>query len=636
MRKIFYFILALLLLACCQRGETSRTLSHVDSLLRTDPATALAITDSLLQDSTRMSRAEQMRTRLYRGVARIRTYNPVTDDSTATAIPRYYDSHGTSNDRMMAYYLLGCTYRDLGDTPMQLECLQKAAEVADTTRNDCDYYTMVSIYGHLANLYDKQILPEEELKILKLAETCARKDNDTLSVFKAYELRMRPYYLLLDTNKVLSISDTIRTIYSQHGYNNIAAELLITPISIFLDRGQYDKTRELLDIYERESKLFDEKGNIQKGREYHYYNKGRYLLGIGKTDSAICYFYKALAGGIEESACKGLLYAYKKLGKSDSIAKYAQLFVNANDSSWFAKNSQTVAQMTAMYDYSRHKKQAEDNAVRAEHAEKMRTRLLLLLISLIFASVVIYNKIRKAYKKKMADKEKDLHALEEKYMEAMSAYTEADRDIQLLKLEYVERMQEMNAEKTQLQTDIQQLSNQNSQLKGNIEEKISALNKLENDIKEETSIYKSSLEEKNMTIETLRKDIVSLTAKVNVNNPEALEKEFVASSSYLRIRELIGKKSSDDHLTSAEWKQFAKTFSHCFPDTYAFLNLNHSLTSDQMRVCMLLKAGLSEGDILLLMDADNKRISRLKAQANKKLFGEENAKTLRNNLKSRQ
>ena len=34
MRKIFYFILALLLLACCQRGETSRTLSHVDSLLR--------------------------------------------------------------------------------------------------------------------------------------------------------------------------------------------------------------------------------------------------------------------------------------------------------------------------------------------------------------------------------------------------------------------------------------------------------------------------------------------------------------------------------------------------------------------------------------------------------------------------
>ncbi|MBQ6186717.1 MAG: hypothetical protein IJK49_02060, partial [Prevotella sp.] len=190
MRKIISLTLLLPLLLSCGHGGYRATLSHVDSLLRTDPATALAITDSLMQDSTRLSRAEQMRTRLYRGVARIRTYNPVTDDSTAKALAKYYDSHGTPNDRMMAYYLLGCTYRDLGDTPMQLECLQKAAEVADTTRTDCDYYTMVSIYGHMANLYDKQILPEEELKILKLAETCARKDNDTLSVFKAFELRM--------------------------------------------------------------------------------------------------------------------------------------------------------------------------------------------------------------------------------------------------------------------------------------------------------------------------------------------------------------------------------------------------------------------------------------------------------------
>jgi len=557
---------------------------------------------------------------------------PVTDDSTATAIARYYDSHGTPNDRMMAYYLLGCTYRDLGDTPMQLECLQKAAEVADTTRTDCDYYTMVSIYGHLANLYHKQVLPEEELSVLKKLGESAKKDNDTITEIMAYKLQMGSCYLLKDTDRIFLISDTAQILYKQNGYNELAARVLVTPISISIDRGDYSKAKELLRIFENESGLFDTDGNIEKGWEYFYYNKGRYLLGTGKPDSAIIFFRKASGCGIDESIYKGLFNAYIRKHEPDSIAKYGQLFVNANDSAWLAKNSQTVAQMTAMYDYSRHKKQAEDNAVRAEHAEKMRTRLLLLLISLIFASAVIYNKIRKAYKKKMADKEKDLHALEEKYMEAMSAYTEADRDIQLLKLEYVERMQEMNAEKTQLQSDIQQLSSQNSQLKGNIEEKISALNKLENDIKEETSIYKSSLEEKNMTIETLRKDIVSLTAKVNVSNPEALEKEFVASSSYLRIRELIGKKSSDDHLTSAEWKQFAKTFSHCFPDTYAFLNLNHSLTSDQMRVCMLLKAGLSEGDILLLMDADNKRISRLKAQANKKLFGEENAKTLRNNL----
>ncbi|MBQ5972026.1 MAG: hypothetical protein IJL45_06450 [Prevotella sp.] len=637
MRKIIPFTLTLLLLPLllsCGHGGYRATLNHIDTLLRTDPSTALAITDSLSQYESNMSRAEQMRTRLYRGVARIRTYKPVTDDSTAKAIAKYYDSHGTPNDRMMAYYLLGCTYRDLGDTPMQLECFQTAVERADTTRADCDYYTMVSIYGHMANLYDKQILPEEELKILKLAETCARKDNDTLSVFKAFELRMRPYYLLLDTNKVLSISDTIRAIYSQHGYNNIAAELLITPISIFLDRGQYDKTRELIDIYERESKLFDEKGNIQKGREYHYYNKGRYLLGIGKTDSAICYFYKALAGGIEESACKGLLYAYKKLGNYDSIAKYAQLFVNANDSSWFAKNSQTVEQMTAMYNYSRHKKQAEENAVRAEHAERIRTRLFLLLLAVIFISAYIYNKVRKAYKKKMMDKEKELHALEDKYMEAMDAYTEANKDIRLLKLEYVERMQEMNAEKTQLQTDIQQLSSQNDQLKDNIEEKISALNKLENDIKEETSIYKSALEEKNETIEKLRNDVISLTKTIKAKSLREHQREFLESDIYSRIQEVLSPQMKAKDISTEEWRLFTQTFCRCYPDFYTFLNVNSNLTPEQMRVCMLLKIGLSEGDMSLLLNVNNMRITRLKTQVNKKLFGEENAKRLRNNLKS--
>ena len=43
---------------------------------------------------------------------------------------------------------------------------------------------------------------------------------------------------------------------------------------------------------------------------------------------------------------------------------------------------------------------------------------------------------------------------------------------------------------------------------------------------------------------------------------------------------------------------------------------------------MLVEASFSEGEISLLTDAEKKRI----AQANKELFGEENAKTLRNNL----
>ena len=74
-------LLLLPLLLSYGHGGYRATLNHIDTLLRTNPNTALAVIDSLSQYESNMSRAEQMRTRFYRGVARIRTYKPVTDDS---------------------------------------------------------------------------------------------------------------------------------------------------------------------------------------------------------------------------------------------------------------------------------------------------------------------------------------------------------------------------------------------------------------------------------------------------------------------------------------------------------------------------------------------------------------------------
>ena len=52
---------------------------------------------------------------------------------------QFFDDHGTPNDRLLAHYLLGRAYYEAGEAPMALECYQKAAEFADTIREDCDY-----------------------------------------------------------------------------------------------------------------------------------------------------------------------------------------------------------------------------------------------------------------------------------------------------------------------------------------------------------------------------------------------------------------------------------------------------------------------------------------------------------------
>ncbi|MBR1519232.1 MAG: hypothetical protein IJ624_07000 [Prevotella sp.] len=620
MRKIFYFILALLLLACCHRGETSRTLSHVDSLLRTDPATALAITDSIMQDSTRLSRAEQMRTRLYRGVARIRTYNPVTDDSTATAIARYYDSHGTPNDRMMAYYLLGCTYRDLGDTPMQLECLQKAAEAADTTQADCDYYTMVSIYGHLANLYHKQVLPEEELKALKVLGECAKKDNDTISFLQSFELQMRAYTLSKEIDKVLCIADSARKNYKYLGYDNMAATLLITPISLYLDRADYKKAKEYLDIYERESGLFDKNGNIEKGREYHYFNKGRYLLGVEKTDSAIFYFHRALNGGKKEEAYYGLLTAYEKKNIPDSISKYAKLFASTNDSAWLAKNSQTVAQMTAMYDYSRHKKQAEEATSKYI---KEREKILILISLLLLALGIIAFALFIIRKHRIAEEERERQT-QKVYDDAILAIHHAQNDLRLLKYEYDEVVTGKIEKEQQKESP--------DKCAGNIIIEKDNTKSIGSEIASLHENYLRKIEEKDKELKTLIEEEERLQKNVTFSRSVESDARFMDSAIYSKFCHSCFPQKGQHALTDNDWEQFMSLFRECYPTYYAFISHNNVLRQTQIRVCALIRAGFRPGDKCLILDVNSSKINKLKIQINKKLFGKDDAKSLKNNL----
>ena len=80
---------------------------------------------------------------------------------TVDSLVTYFDRHGSANDRMMAHYVQGRVYHDMGEAPQALECYQRAAEVADTTRSDCDLYTLTAIYGQMADLFDAQYLPDE-------------------------------------------------------------------------------------------------------------------------------------------------------------------------------------------------------------------------------------------------------------------------------------------------------------------------------------------------------------------------------------------------------------------------------------------------------------------------------------------
>ena len=114
--RFWLYALAVLLLAACHSGERQRL---------------------QLEELERQNRADSL----------------MLNDSLARALADWFDRHGTPNEQMRAYYILGRTYADRGETPAALEAYNDAIDHADTIAADCNYYTLCRVYSQMAVLF---------------------------------------------------------------------------------------------------------------------------------------------------------------------------------------------------------------------------------------------------------------------------------------------------------------------------------------------------------------------------------------------------------------------------------------------------------------------------------------------------
>ena len=99
----------------------------------------------------------------------------------AQALVDYFEKHGTPNEQMLAYYLLGRAYHDLHEAPMALKYFQIASERADTTATDCDYAQLSRVYGQMSAVFYQQNLMRQSLEKANLSEMYGWKGKDTLN-----------------------------------------------------------------------------------------------------------------------------------------------------------------------------------------------------------------------------------------------------------------------------------------------------------------------------------------------------------------------------------------------------------------------------------------------------------------------
>ena len=540
-RYIALFLLFLALLSACGRGERMR---------------------QRLQFVAKCNRADTVFT------AR---WLPTVD-----SLADYYRSHGTANERMMAYYLKGRVHYDLGEAPQALDAYQRATELADTTRDDCDLRTLTAIYGQLADLFQSQYLPNNEMKALQTAEKIAWKDNDTLTALVIYYLRARPYYLKDEKDSVMFVEKQARERYLKYGYKQEAAQALLGTISILLDREQYEEANGYLKIFEQESGWFDSEGNILEGKELCYYDKGRYLMATEQVDSALFYFHKTVAGN-KEAAYHGLLSVYEKKNIPDSIAKYAKLFAAANDSNFLHVNQEKVHQITAMYDYSRHQRVAEQEA---RTARGRKYTIISILFLTLFIMAIGYTKYRSDQNRKIA---------------------EIDR----LTADY--RLAKINSQR--LSEDLSVLSGMKD-----VSEKL--------------------LQERQSQIDELNEIILKYEGQLQMLRTEEKFKALKQSE----IVEYFNQKKQHTLNYSApsvqDWKKLKAAFVQFLPLFASAIERNSRISEQERQTCLLESLGFSTGEMALVLDTSSQVVTNAKASANQKLFSENKASTLGKNLKN--
>ena len=351
----------------------------------------------LLLTACDADRHERMQQELLRARKMNKEYVDFTTDSVMKEVADYYDRHGTPNERMEAHYLLGCAYRDMGEAPRAVDCYLDAVACADTTAADCDFYTMSGIYGQLATLYHQQLLLSYEVEAYRQAYRCDLLAGDTLSVLFDKKMIAGAYILRNKRDSAEMILNEVISLYRERGYEQEALQTSTMLMNLLIDSlGRQAELKQIIDLFDTKYKLFDENHELPTSARQFYYYKGAYFENASLLDSAEYYYRKSYnperGSMAHERAYKGLLSVFSKLGQYDSIAKYARLYCEVNDSTVARKDQEITAQMAASYNYNHYQKEAQENE---RKAYKANIRLLIVSLSLLaiaaFTAILIYH-----------------------------------------------------------------------------------------------------------------------------------------------------------------------------------------------------------------------------------------------------
>lgn len=361
---------------------------------------------------------------------------------------------------------------------------------------------------------------------------------------------------------------------------------------MYLYVGQTDRlddAKPLIDDYDKGYHLFNSDVELSPSKRQYFYYKGRYYEGINNLDSAEFYYRKIFRPDMsfvqKDPMYRGLLSVYSKRHITDSIAKYAQLYCEVNDSSIAKKDQQLTAQMAASYNYNRYQKEAMENESKAN---KTRMVLLAFAFFVILAAIIIWIRFQNTKRKK----QEEIENLKEEHIRATDEYC---RNLYIMQVLDKSRQQDI----VLMQKD-----------------SIDYENKL------------TELKEENQRLERIIN---------NIEQQKGFSQYLANTTEFMQTKIVVHLKEMDfiplSTMNEKDWEELDEQVRKHFPHILLDLHNTPKITKQKIQVCLLVILKVSDGSISNWLNLKPSRVSNIKSDLNHTLFGDNSARTLYNNLK---
>lgn len=541
-------------------------ISYVENIIEKEPNRALIILDSLEEQV----RKESLSTRMYYNLLVTEAYDkcniPNPYDSLLPDVIRFYEKRKESDKLMKAYYFMGQRHLELKveDEPAALFYSFRALEQSTKVKDDA---FIGRIYNQIGKSFIYMNLFKEAIQELQIAYSYSLMGNDKRACIDVLCDLADVYNLQNQTDSALY--------YYQKAYkqSELCGAILDKKVDIwqnmadaYIKTGNNDKAGEILQ------KIINEEKDTNR---LNYNVLGNLFLHTGQKDSATVYFKRGLeneAWAEKKYACWNLYQIEKKDKDCERALAYLEEYAECSDSAYIQSNIKSLQKIKVLYDLHRIEKEKEE--LRQENAKQRAWIICVMVTMAVVVGVAIqHNRVKKEKARKQEELLRNIY--EEQYRKSK---------------QYIEN---------------------NRQNIKELEEKIDSIQQ-EKDVlhKELLLVQKEKLEQTNQAIETSQKQQVLLE--------EALRKSDIYVYCYRAIED------SSITLIGSDWQKLEQVVNETYDNfTNRLFILHPSITTIELRICLLLKIGLPASAISQLICRTQSAVSMSRKLLYKKIFHKE-------------